>query len=181
MIVVIHAHPYPSRSRACAALVEAIRDLPGLELRPLYDLYPDFDVDAAAEQAALERAGLVVWLHPLYWYTVPGLMKHWFDEVLVGGWAHGKGGTALAGKDCLWVTTAGDAHAFSPEGRHEHAFAAFVPVVEQTARYCGMNWLEPFVVHGAHEVSDAELREAGRQLRSRLAAWQASARVKTAG
>ena len=175
MIVVIHAHPYPSRSRACAALVEAIRGLPQLEMRALYDLYPDFDVDPAAEQAALARAGLVVWLHPLYWYTVPGLMKHWFDEVLVGGWAHGEGGTALAGKDCLWVTTGGDALAYTPEGRHAHPFAAFVPVVEQTARYCGMNWLEPFVVHGAHEVPDEALRQAGRDLRSRLEAWQAGA------
>ncbi len=177
MILVIHAHPYPSRSRAGAALLEGIRDLPGLELRSLYDLYADFDIDVAAEQAALERAGLVVWLHPLYWYTVPGLMKHWFDEVLVGGWAHGKGGTALAGKDCLWVTTAGDVLAFSPEGRHHHSFAAFVPVVEQTARYCGMNWLPPFVVHGAHEVIDEALREAGWQLRSRLEAWEDSARA----
>ena len=32
----------------------------------------------AAEQAALERAGLIVWLHPLYWYTVPAT-----DEALV--------------------------------------------------------------------------------------------------
>ena len=176
MIVVIHAHPYPSRSRACAALLEAIRDLPGLELRALYDLYPDFDIDPAAEQAALERAKLVVWLHPLYWYTVPGLMKHWFDEVLVGGWAHGEGGTALAGKDCLWVTTAGDVLAFSEEGRHEHPFAAFVPVIEQTARYCGMKWLAPFVVHGAREIPDEELREAGRQLRAQLETWSAAAR-----
>ena len=98
MILVILAHPYPRRSRACAALVEAIRDLPGLEVRSLYDLYPDFDVDRAAEQAALERARLVVWLHPLFWYTVPALMKHWLDEVLVRGFAYGPGGTALAGK-----------------------------------------------------------------------------------
>jgi putative NADPH-quinone reductase len=43
-----------------------------------------------------------------------------------------------------------------------------------------MNWLAPFVVHGAHEVSDAQLREAGRQLRERLAAWQDAARAKAA-
>lgn len=170
MILVIHAHPYPRRSRACAAILAAIRDLPDLEVRSLYELYPDFDVDIAAEQAALERARLVVWLHPLYWYTAPGLMKHWLDVVLTGGWAHGKG-AALAAKDCLWVTTAGDVEAFTPEGRHHHAFADFVPVLEQTARYCGMNWLAPFVVHGAHEIADAALRQAGDELRARLAAW----------
>ena len=171
MIAVVHAHPYPRHSRACAALVEAIRDLPGLELRALYDLYPDFDIDPAAEQAAMERAGLIVWLHPTYWYTAPALMKHWFEKVLVKGWAHG-GGTALAGKECLWVTTTGgDEAAYSAAGRHRQPFDVFAPVVEQTARYCGMSWLEPFVVHGAHEVPEAALREAGERLRARLEAW----------
>jgi glutathione-regulated potassium-efflux system ancillary protein KefF len=147
--------------------------LPGVEVRSLYDLYPDFDINAAAEREAMERAKLVVWLHPLYWYTVPALMKLWFDEVLLGGWAHGKGGTALRGKDCLWATTAGDTQAYSVAGKHAHPFEAFIPVVEQTARYCGMNWLEPFVVHGAHEISDDELKAAGGRLRARLGDWSA--------
>lgn len=174
MIVVIHAHPYPRRSRACAAMLAAIRDLPDLEVRSLYELYPDFDVDVAAEQAALARARLVVWLHPLYWYTAPGLMKHWLDVVLTGGWAHGRSGAALAGKDCLWVTTAGDVAAFTAEGRHHHSFSDFVPVLDQTARYCRMNWLPPFVVYGAHEITDDALREAGVELRARLEAWAAA-------
>jgi glutathione-regulated potassium-efflux system ancillary protein KefF len=177
MILVVLAHPYPGRSRACAALVEAIRDLPALEVRSLYDLYPDFDVDPAAEQAALTRARLVVWLHPVFWYTVPALMKHWFEEVLVRGFAYGKGGGALKGKDVLWaVTTGGDDAAYSSEGRHHHPFEAFVPVVEQTARYCGMNWLAPFVVHGAHEVPAESLAASGRELRARLEAWRALAK-----
>ena len=180
MIAVIHAHPYPHRSRACAALLEAIRDTPELELRSLYDTYPDFDIDAAAEQAALERAGLVVWLHPLYWYTVPALMKQWFEVVLVRGWAYGKGGTALAGKDCLWVaTTGGDEQAFSAAGRHRRAFGEFAPVVQETARFCGMNWLPPFAVHGAHEVADEALRAAGRGLRARLDEWAARSKEKS--
>ena len=173
MIVVILAHPYPHRSRACAALLEAVRDLPTLEVRSLYDLYPDFDVDREAEQAALVRARLVVWLHPFFWYTVPALMKHWFDEVLVRGFAYGADGSELAGKDVLWATTTGgDAAAFSASGRHMRPFEDFIPVVEQTARYCGMNWLEPFVVQGAHEISDDVLRDAANALRRRLEDWQ---------
>ena len=107
MILVVYAHPYPARSRACAALLEAIRGAERVEVRSLYDLYPDFDIDGDAERHALEGARLVVWLHPFYWYSVPALMKHWFDHVLIKGWAHGEGGRALAGKDCLWVTTTG--------------------------------------------------------------------------
>jgi glutathione-regulated potassium-efflux system ancillary protein KefF len=181
MILVILAHPYPHRSRACAALVEAIRDLPGVEVRSLYHLYPDFDVDRVAEQSALERARLVVWLHPLFWYTVPALMKHWMDDVLVRGFAFGPEGGKLAGKDLLWVpTTGGDDAAFSAAGRHGHAFSAFTPGIEQAARFCGMNWLEPFVLHGAHEISDEELRDASLRLRARLEAWRATAEARNA-
>jgi glutathione-regulated potassium-efflux system ancillary protein KefF len=175
MILVVEAHPYPSRSRAGAALLAAIRGTPELELRSLYDLYPDFDIDIAAEQEALARAGLVVWLHPVFWYTTPALMKHWFDEVLTGGWAHGPGGDALKGKDCLWVpSTGGDQAAYSPEGRHAQPFGAYSPVIEQTARYCGMNWLAPMIVYGAHEVTDDVLARSGRELRARLDAWSAA-------
>lgn len=181
MILVILAHPYPRRSRACAALVEAVRNMQGLEVRSLYDLYPDFDVDRAAEQSALERARLVVWLHPIFWYTVPALMKHWMDDVLVRGFAYGPEGSKLAGKDLLWVpTTGGDDAAYSAAGRHGHAFPAFTPGIEQTARYCGMNWLEPLVLHGAHEVPDEALRDAGLRLRARLEAWQEESQVPRA-
>lgn len=172
-ILVVHAHPYPRRSRAGAALLAALAGLDATRVRSLYDLYPDFDIDAAAEQRALEEAGLVVWLHPLHWYGPPGLLKHWFDTVLVKGWAHGTNGRALAGKDCLWaVTTGGDAEAFSPGGRHGRPFADFVAPVERTARYCGMNWLEPLVVHGAHRVPGVALAASAAAFRARLEAWR---------
>ena len=172
MILVIYAHPYPARSRACAALLAAIKDRKDLEVRSLYNLYPDFDIDGDAERAAVDRARLVVFLHPLYWYSVPALLKHWLDHVLIKGWSHGAGGQALAGKDCLWATTTGgDESAFTPEGRHGHPFAAFEPPMKQTARYCGMNWLAPFTVNGAHEVTAESLREGGEKLRARLDEW----------
>lgn len=173
MILVIHGHPYPGSSIAGSALLASIRDLEGVEVRSLYELYPDFDVDAAAEQAALARAGLVVWMHPVQWYGVPGLLKHWFDTVLAKGWAYGEGGSALAGKDCLWVaTTGGDERAYSAGGRHGRPFADFAPSIERTARYCAMNWLEPFVVLGAHRLPPEALAEAARGLRRRLEEWR---------
>jgi glutathione-regulated potassium-efflux system ancillary protein KefF len=172
VILVVYAHPYPARSRACAALLAAIKDRKDLEVRSLYNLYPDFDIDGDAERAAVDRAKLVVFLHPLYWYSVPALLKHWLDHVLIKGWSHGAGGRALAGKDCLWVTTTGgDESAFTPEGRHGHPFAAFEPPMKQTARYCGMNWLAPFTVNGAHDVPSGSLREGGERLRARLDEW----------
>ena len=172
MILVLYAHPYPQHSRACKAMLNAVTDLPGLEVRSLYDLYPDFDIDVAAEQAALSRADLMVWLHPIYWYSVPSMLKHWFDVVLLRGWAYGKEGNALRGKPCLWVVSAGgDENSYSRDGMHEQPFEKFVPPIEQTARFCGMKWQTPIVLHGAHEVNDVELSAATQIFRARLIEW----------
>jgi glutathione-regulated potassium-efflux system ancillary protein KefF len=161
VILVIQAHPYPRASRAGAALIAAIRDLPSLEVRSLYELYPDFDIDVAAEQAALERASVVVLMHPLYWYAVPAMLKHWIDTVLFEDWAHAERDSAkLKGKDCQWVVTTGDDQAYGP--------GAPSPVIEQIARACGMKWLEPFIVRSADRLSPEELREIGMALRARL-------------
>jgi len=169
VIVVFSAHPYPDRSRANRTLLAAVSDLEGVEVRSLYDLYPNFDIDVPAEQDALLRASVVVWQHPIYWYSVPGLLKHWFDKVLLRGWAYGDGGVALAGKRCLWVaTTGGEPNTYAPEGIHGFRFEAFVPVVEQTARFCGMRWEAPLIVHGAHRVDSKELDETAALYRARL-------------
>jgi len=173
MICVIQAHPYMSRSRTNRMLVDALKDLPNLDLRPLYDLYPDFDIDVAVEQRALEQARLIVWLHPLFWYSVPALLKHWIDKVLAYGWAYGEGGTALHGKHCLWVPTAGgDAQSYVPGGMHGHPFSSYVAPMEQTARFCGMHWETPFVVHDANSGDVSMIARHAAALVDRLSPWQ---------
>ena len=88
-----------------------------------------------AEQEALTAAEVIVWQHPFYWYSAPALLKLWFEKVLSMGWAYGKGGTALVGKKCLWVTTTGaPEESYSPDGIHGHPFDAFVPVMLVTAK-----------------------------------------------
>jgi len=175
MILIIYAHPYPQRSRAGRALLEAVRDLPGLEVRSLYDLYPDFDIDVDAEQAALQRADLVVWLHPIYWYSVPAMLKHWFDVVLLSGWAYGEGGDALRGKHCLWVaTTGGPASSFAATGLHQLPFHEFEAPIRQTAQFCGMVWEAPLALHGVPVISEDTIKAAAIAFRERLAAWSAA-------
>jgi len=180
MICVIHAHPYPHRSRTNRALADALAALPGVDLRTLYELYPDFDIDVTAEQQALDRARLIVWMHPVFWYSVPALMKHWFDKVLAYGFAYGEGGTALHGKHCLWVpTTGGNPQDFSTEGLHARPFESFMPPIEQTARFCGMHWEPPHVVHGASG-DEPHLAEHASALIERLSAWRGAEATATA-
>ena len=99
--LIIMAHPHLQHSRVNRAAMRAAAQT-AAELRDLYALYPDYLIDVQAEQAALVRARLIVWQHPIHWYSTPPLMKLWTDEVLAFGWAYGPGGTVLHGKD-LWL------------------------------------------------------------------------------
>ncbi|KQV98051.1 NAD(P)H-dependent oxidoreductase [Rhizobacter sp. Root1221] len=157
-ILVLTAHPHLEHSRVNRALMAAATAVDRTEVRDLYALYPDYLIDVAAEQRALAQARLVVWQHPIQWYHMPPLMKLWVDEVLGFGWAYGHGGHALQGKD-LWLvaSTGGPESSYRPADYNRYHFDAFLPPYEQTAVLCGMRFLPPLVLHGAHRVTTAEL------------------------
>jgi len=161
-ILVLAAHPDLGRSLATRTLIDTLRASPvaeRVELRDLYRLYPDFHIHVEAEQHALQAARLVVMLHPIYWYSMPALQKLWLDEVAHLGWAYGPGGTALHGKD-FWLvaSTGGGAETYAPGGHNHHAIDEFLLPYRQSARTCGMNWLPPQILHGAHRASAPEVQ-----------------------
>jgi NAD(P)H dehydrogenase (quinone) len=47
------------------------------------------DDDVAAEQARLDRATDLVLVFPVYWWSMPALLKGWVDRVFISGWAFG--------------------------------------------------------------------------------------------
>ncbi len=157
-IYVLAAHPNWRESRVNRRLLAAARATPGVAVQDLYHAYPDYDIDVAAEQARAQAARLLVLLHPVQWYSMPALLKLWLDEVLTIGWAYGPGGTALQGKD-LWLvaTTGGPESSYHPQGYNRYFFDAFLPPYEQTAALCGMRFLPPLVLHGAHRADTAEV------------------------
>ncbi len=160
-VLILFAHPRLERSRTSRALLRHLPDRPDVQLRDLYELYPTFDVDIPREQALLAEHDIVVMQHPVYWYSVPPLMKQWIDLVLAFGWAYGPGGTALRGKTWLHVTsTGGAAEAYTAAGFHGSTLADFMRPLQRTATLCGMRWLPPFAVHGTHRLDDAGLERA---------------------
>jgi len=161
-ILVLVAHPELEQSRANRRLADAALALQrgggGIAVRDLYALYPDYLIDVDAEQAALAAARLVVWQQPIRWYGMPPLLKLWCDDVLAFGWAYGPGGDALRGKDVWLVASTGGADdSYRPDGYNRYFFDAFLPPYEQTAALCGMRFLPPLLLHGAHKASEAEL------------------------
>ncbi|MET0351692.1 MAG: NAD(P)H-dependent oxidoreductase [Rhizobacter sp.] len=171
-ILVLTAHPHLEHSRVNRALMNAASTVARAEVRDLYALYPDYLIDVAAEQRALAEARLVVWLHPLHWYHMPPLMKLWLDEVLTYGWAYGHGEQALYGKD-LWlaVSTGGPETSYRPTDYNRYHFDAFLPPYEQTAALCGMRFLPPMVLHGAHRLTEAEVEQQAALFAQRLHAY----------
>lgn len=43
--------------------------------------------DVAAEQARIDRADALVLVYPVYWWSMPALLKGWIDRVFANGWA----------------------------------------------------------------------------------------------
>lgn len=171
-IYVVAAHPDLADSRVNRQLLATAREVAGVGLRDLYASYPDYDIDVAAEQAAAGAAGLIVLLHPVQWYSMPALLKLWLDEVLAHGWAYGPGGTALQGKD-LWLvaTTGGPESSYHPQGYNRYFFDAFLPPYEQTAALCGMRFVPPLVLHGAHSSPGEEVHAHVAVFRERLQSY----------
>lgn len=162
-ILILHAHPRPSASIAQRALLAAVQGLPNVTTHDLYAAYPDFAIDAAAEQQRLLQHDLIVLQHPFYWYSAPAIIKEWLDIVLDFGWAYGPGGNKLHGKFLLSAISTGGAHHFySPQGRNRFTVEELLSPFNQTAHLCGMGWLSPFVVfEGRRLESDALKQQAG--------------------
>lgn len=155
-ILIVYAHPTPRHSWVNRRLIEAAKAVPGVTVDDLYESYPDFYIDNRREQALLAEADLIVFQHPLQWYSMPSLMKEWLDSVLEYGWAYGPGGNALQGKDFWLVVTAGGLReSYQEGGYHGHEFSAFLAPIKQTALLCEMRWLPPLILHGAHKVDDS--------------------------
>ncbi len=160
-ILLLFAHPAYDHSRANRFLLQNLPNDLRLTFCDLYERYPDFYIDIDEEQALLREHDLIVWHHPLYWYSCPPLLKQWIDLVLAFGWAYGPGGNMLKNKRLLQViTTGGGRHVYRREGVHRHTLRQFLLPFEQSARLCGMEYLPPFVVFGTHRLSDEALFDA---------------------
>jgi glutathione-regulated potassium-efflux system ancillary protein KefG len=86
-VLLVVGHPDLSQSKANAALVDGVRDLPHVTVHDLYATYPDFQIDPDAEQALLAEHDVIVFQHPVFWYNTTPLFKQWQDKVLTLDWA----------------------------------------------------------------------------------------------
>lgn len=168
-VLLTFAHPAFQTSRVHRRLVSQASGIEGLTLNDLYEAYPDYDVDVEREKRLLLDHDVIVWQHPLYWYSVPPLLKQWMDLVLEHGWAYGSTGTALRGKVVLSVVSAGGPEsAYLPTGHNRNTIPELLRPLERTASLCGMDYLPPWVVFGTHRLSGDEIAAHGERYRDLL-------------
>lgn len=127
--VVLYAHPNPmSFNSAIAAVVREELEKKGVEVK-FKDLYAmnwnpvlsgkDFEgfhrgslpEDIKREQADIKGADLVVMIAPVWWYSIPAILKGYVDRVFSIGFAYEYTSTGprglLTGKKAMVITTSG--------------------------------------------------------------------------
>lgn len=170
-ILILFAHPALQKSRVNKRLIRYVHDIENVTFHDLYEAYPDLHIHVAYEQNLLERNDIIVFHHPVFWFSTPAILKEWQDLVLVHGWAFGKNGKALQGKQMLSVvSTGGREQLYRKEGYNRHTIGEFLSPIAQTAYVCGMDYLPPFVVHGTHMITDGDIARHGEDYRRLITA-----------
>ncbi|GGY18129.1 NAD(P)H-dependent oxidoreductase [Streptomyces minutiscleroticus] len=96
--------------------------------------------DVVAEQRRLERATDLVLVFPVYWWSMPALLKGWIDRVFVNGWAFEYSPTSGLQPKLQNLTThlvpiaGGDSGAYE---RHGYEKALRTQIEHGIIDYCG--------------------------------------------
>lgn len=155
--VVIAAHPNIEQSNIHRQIIAAFRKAE-IDVYNLYEKYPDERIDVQLEQHVVEQADQIIFEFPFYWYSSPPLLKKWFDEVLLSGWAFGPGGHALKGKKVSVLTsTGGPKEAYSAIGYNQFAVEDLLLPLQAMANLTQMDYTSPMIIYGARTISQADL------------------------
>ncbi len=116
--------------------------------------------DVVAEAEKIAAADVIVFHFPLWWFGAPAILKGWLDRCLVHGAIHDVDhrfdGGQLRGKRSLFcVSTGASAAECGPDGKEGDVRLLLWPLA-YALRYCGMDVLEPLLLHGVHGYFEGE-------------------------
>ncbi len=107
-VLIVSGHSDLNDSVANKEILERLSQLlPQAQIDYLDRLYPNYQIDVAAEQAKLEWADIIVLQFPIFWYAMPSLLTRWIETVFIHGFAHGSRGRQLQGKKLVASFTSG--------------------------------------------------------------------------
>ncbi|WP_394825795.1 NAD(P)H-dependent oxidoreductase [Pendulispora albinea] len=134
--------------------------------------------DVEAEQAKLLAADAVILQFPLWWFSMPAILKGWVDRVFAYGLAYGYKGKgnhyrygegAFKGKRAmLSAIVGGPAEDYSPRGINGPLEQLLFPITHGTLFFPGMDVLPSHAVYGSGRITEAGVEAAKAIWRSRL-------------
>jgi NAD(P)H dehydrogenase (quinone) len=118
--------------------------------------------DVRREVDALLASDTLMLVFPLYWFSVPALIKGWIDRCFLSGAMYGGkriyGRGGMVGKRAvIGVTLGGREHMFGAQGIHgELASGMLRHLLQGTLGYVGYEVVEPFFAWHVPYCSDVE-------------------------
>jgi len=116
--------------------------------------------DIVAEMDKLERADLVIFQFPIWWFGMPAILKGWADRIFARGFAYLPGRKyetgMFRGKIAMVAATTGtSADTYAPDGIDGDVLAVLWPIHNGLLRYSGFDVLTPFVAYMPGRVGEA--------------------------
>jgi NAD(P)H dehydrogenase (quinone) len=143
-------------------------------------LQMSFSPDILGEIQKLQAADTVLFIAPMWWFSVPAIMKGWFDRVLAMGVAWDAGrfyeNGLMRGKQAMLATSgAHPADYFRVNDRHQANVNQLLhPINQGTLAFCGFNVHEPFVALNILSPDDAAHKKAIKDFEFRVRNLQTS-------
>ncbi|KWV30163.1 NAD(P)H-dependent oxidoreductase [Micromonospora rifamycinica] len=137
--------------------------------------------EVRAEQEKLLWADTVIFQFPLWWYTMPAILKGWVDRVFSFHFAYGVGvhdetrygerfgeGTLLGRRAVLSVTIGGPESQYTDRGINGPIEDLLFPIHHGILYYPGLEVLPPFVLYRADRISGDEFADVAKRWQERL-------------
>ncbi|ONI82624.1 NAD(P)H dehydrogenase [Saccharothrix sp. ALI-22-I] len=131
--------------------------------------------DVASEQEKVRWSDAVILQFPMWWFSMPAILKGWIDRVFTNGFAHGPAVPppysegALGGRRALVSVTIGARESsFSDRGIHGRLADVLFPVQHGLLWFTGMAPLEPFAMYGTVGLTEEQFTAAKHEYRRRL-------------
>lgn len=155
--LIIFSHTWFAQSKVNRALLEAAQDADNVTIRNLEELYgqnPE-KIDVKAEQKLIEAADRIIFQCPVFWFSIPPMLKAYIDRVFEHGWAYGSQGHALEGKILQLVLSTG-----GPQESYQQPTIGelFLPLTA-VGNYTGMEVAPIRVAYGCLTISDSDLQK----------------------
>uniref|UniRef100_H3B1W2 Ribosyldihydronicotinamide dehydrogenase [quinone] n=1 Tax=Latimeria chalumnae TaxID=7897 RepID=H3B1W2_LATCH len=120
--------------------------------------------DVLEEQKKVLDANLVIFQFPVYWFSMPAIMKGWIDRVFIQGFSYGIPGFYDEGflkdkKALLSLTTGGDEGMYLPTGANGDIKYLLWSMQHGMMHFCGFQVLAPNVCYGMDNVTEEKRKE----------------------